>query len=126
MKALENPSKACIYSKAYYYRNREKRLAARKARADQDPDWRPNRDLLRFYGITLDDKRKMLALQQNKCAICTDRFEQISQARVDHDHKTGKIRGLLCNSCNVLLGNAKDDLQILASASSYLASRSER
>lgn len=39
---------------------------------------------------------------------------------VDHDHETGKVRGLLCNSCNVMLGHSKDDVAILQKGIEYL------
>jgi hypothetical protein len=64
----------------------------------------------------------MLVSQDNKCAICGTAFEDSfgKNVHVDHDHKTGKVRGLLCQGCNHLLGRAKDDPQILLNAVDYL------
>jgi hypothetical protein len=60
----------------------------------------------------------MLELQQGKCAICEKSSDK--HLFVDHCHTTGKIRGLLCQHCNTLLGMAFDDTNILLSAVAYL------
>lgn len=80
------------------------------------------KDLKRNYGLTLDQYNNMLEVQNNKCAICFKDQKDISNFRlsVDHCHKTGKIRGLLCNSCNTAIGSLNDDTQILNSAINYL------
>jgi hypothetical protein len=74
------------------------------------------------YGITIEIFRQMLADQNEQCKICLK--PQIENVRsvlyVDHCHETGKVRGLLCQQCNSLLGNAKDNLQILFKAIDYL------
>jgi DNA-directed RNA polymerase subunit RPC12/RpoP len=58
-------------------------------------------------------------MEQNyKCAIC-GRIVNTS-APLDHNHTTGEVRGVLCNKCNLLLGMAKDDIDILKSAIEYL------
>lgn len=57
------------------------------------------------YGISLVEYEEMLLKQNNKCAICkVDKSEFSKRLCVDHCHKTGKIRGLLCNNCNTILG----------------------
>ncbi len=78
--------------------------------------------ILRKYGITLKDYDAMLEKQNGKCKICGTKKLAKDQGRfcVDHDHITSKIRGLLCYNCNHMLGNAKDDIKILASAIQYL------
>lgn len=63
----------------------------------------------------------MLKAQNGVCAICSDdKPGGFGTWKVDHDHATGAVRGLLCNSCNAMLGYAKDNLDILHSASLYL------
>jgi len=64
----------------------------------------------------------LLAEQGGLCAVCRDPIGLggKSGARVDHDHLTGRIRGILCNRCNVALGNFRDDPKILAAAIAYL------
>lgn len=80
---------------------------------------------LKKYGITLEDQERMLREQNYKCAICGQEiFLQCSSpkliANVDHDHKTGKVRGLLCQGCNTGLGKFRDNTEYLLSAVSYL------
>lgn len=63
----------------------------------------------------------MLHNQGNKCKICeTHESEFDKRLAVDHCHKTGKVRGLLCSSCNTSLGKFKDDPEILRRAINYL------
>lgn len=81
--------------------------------------------ILKKYGITVEDQDRMLKEQNNKCAICGKEIFLFSTsknliAHVDHNHKTGKIRGLLCHDCNVGLGNFKDNTEYLLGAISYL------
>ena len=56
----------------------------------------------RLYGITIADYEAMLEFQEGVCAIC-ERPPRTLRLAVDHDHKTGKVRGLLCNTCNQTL-----------------------
>ena len=69
------------------------------------------------YGITLDDYYRMYDEVDGRCEICGE--EQVSLC-VDHNHTTGKVRGLLCSSCNLMLGNAKDDCNLLNKGVTYL------
>ncbi len=62
------------------------------------------------YGISLEKYDKMLVSQEGKCFICERHAKQFRNAlAVDHNHKTGEIRGLLCQSCNRVLGLLKVD-----------------
>jgi hypothetical protein len=79
---------------------------------------RKDHDLKYRYGITLDQFNQLLAKQNNCCAICNK--ELIRNVHVDHDHNDKKIRGLLCARCNMMLGYAKDNPDILKSAINYL------
>ena len=84
-----------------------------------------NRRLIKLFGITLAHYESLLKKQRGRCAIClstrptrhSTRFQNFS---VDHDHNTGKIRGLLCNQCNRALGLFGDDAERLARALIYL------
>lgn len=75
----------------------------------------------REYGITPEQTRLMLGEQNNCCAICSQRFVGTGFV-VDHDHKTGQVRGLLCQVCNRGLGMFRDDPKRLISAIKYLES----
>lgn len=80
---------------------------------------------LKRYGLTFEDQEGMLREQNYKCAICGQEIflfgsSQKLIAHVDHDHKTGKVRGLLCKECNSGLGKFRDNPEYLLSAVSYL------
>ena len=77
------------------------------------------------HGITIDQYNVLLEAQGYRCKICrTDKQNSNRRHKdrfyVDHDHKTGRIRGLLCNACNSMLGFANDDQVILLKAIRYL------
>ncbi len=80
-----------------------------------------NSILKRRYGITLEDYNSWYDKQKGCCAICRRHLSELKVALgVDHDHKTGKVQGLLCKSCNILLGCADDSRGILIKAIQYL------
>lgn len=65
-----------------------------------------------------DDYQELSLNQRGCCAICKQ--PPTNKLYVDHDHKTNKVRGLLCHSCNVALGHFRDDLHIIQNALRYL------
>ena len=78
------------------------------------------------YGITFDDFKAMLKNQNYQCAICgIHQAQLVYRMAVDHDHSTGKVRGLLCRPCNHAIGLLKDDPRITARASEYLKANKE-
>lgn len=74
------------------------------------------------YGITLEDYNFLLEKQNEKCKICNNECPTGKSLAVDHNHKTGKVRGLLCKNCNIGLGMFFDNLDFLESAVLYLKS----
>jgi hypothetical protein len=77
--------------------------------------WRGIKDM------TVEKYNTMLSSQNNCCCICGRHMSEFKyNLAVDHDHSTGRARGLLCNNCNNGLGRFQDDIDILASAISYL------
>lgn len=76
-----------------------------------------NKWLKTAYGITIEDYDKLYTNQNGKCAICKNNFDLLM---VDHEHSSGKIRGLLCDDCNQGIGRFKDNIDILKSAIFYL------
>ena len=89
------------------------------------------------FGITSEDYKDMMEAQGGTCAICNGKNAVRKRATfgnkpftialaVDHNHKTGKVRGLLCNSCNTSLGKFKDDITLLKRAIEYLEETSEK
>lgn len=115
-------------ARKYYHSHAEERRAyARKYRADHPhmkrirKQWVSDNSrrshLKRQYGMIQKEYEEMLEKQNHKCSICAT---HIDNPCVDHDHKTGKVRGLLCRTCNSGLGHFKDNERILVSAAEYL------
>lgn len=80
--------------------------------------------LTRKYGIPLAEYERLYEAQRGRCAICSGKDTNKTLA-VDHSHKTGKVRGLLCGRCNPAIGFLQDDPQIAASAVAYLKKHQE-
>lgn len=74
--------------------------------------------LRRLYGLSQSDFQILLTYQKSKCAICKEVFQKTPH--VDHCHKTGKVRGLLCTLCNTSLGGFKDSPVRLLAAAAYI------
>ncbi len=72
-----------------------------------------------LYGISPEQHKQIIKEQNNKCAICYNQLNE--HPSTDHDHSTGKVRGVLCRECNIGLGMFKDSRLTLASAISYLS-----
>jgi hypothetical protein len=75
-----------------------------------------NSVLKREYGLSLEEYSDLLAHQQNVCAICKNPTVKRRYLSVDHDHKTKKVRGLLCQRCNSALGLFGDNIEYLKRA----------
>lgn len=93
-------------------------IASTKAYTRAHPAKRRQRSLS-MYGMTLGDYDARVSKQNGTCAICGDRPVN-RPLFVDHDHVTGKIRGLLCLTCNSGLGHFRDSTDRLQKAISYL------
>jgi len=79
-------------------------------------------NLKHVFGITLAQYTEMLARQRGACAICgaTSPGPRNARFAVDHDHATGKVRGLLCSPCNLAIGMFRDDADLIDQAAAYL------
>lgn len=75
---------------------------------------------LRKYGLTLNEYEQILESQSNKCPVCEKTFRMKREIHVDHCHKTGKTRGIICESCNMGLGKFYDNIEYLENAIKYL------
>lgn len=75
----------------------------------------------RTYGISLSEYNRLSKLQNNKCTCCdVESGTKRNRLVVDHCHSDGGVRGLICQSCNMALGNAKDDPSVLRRLANYL------
>lgn len=110
------------YSKLSESRKQKMRETSRQWRL-RNPDSvrRANiRSNLREYGLTVEEFDKLLIEQLGRCVICSRPMVGHKEPHVDHDHVTGKVRGLLCKSCNLILGCADDSDEVLLRAIVYL------
>lgn len=73
------------------------------------------------YNLTLDEYNALVKKYDNKCAICKNPPAYYFKLYIDHNHDTGKVRGLLCSHCNCLLGMAKENVATLQEAINYLS-----
>lgn len=108
-------------AKVYYQKNKESITA--KMKAYNGLPGKKDIDLRHRHGISLNDYKALLESQGGTCAICGGSAygaEHYKHFAVDHDHTTGKIRGLLCNGCNIGLGKFKDNIVLLHNAIAYL------
>ena len=92
-----------------------------KARHQANPERTRNNDLKRNYGITLQEHQEMYEKQNGVCATCKKPGDgKWKKLWVDHDHKTGKVRQLLCRRCNMILGQADDNISLFSEYIKYL------
>ena len=109
------------------YREMTREEAKIYARKYNHTDKTRNRKYLKTYGITLDDYNRMLEEQNHACKICLQPEVikvngKVKRLSVDHCHKTGKVRGLLCQRCNTTLGQYEDNPVLMKNLISYLLS----
>ena len=97
----------------------EKRAADRNAYHTNKPRYL-NSTYKRMYGIDLSRYNALFLSQGGLCAICKRLCPTGRRLAVDHDHKTKRVRGLLCAKCNPMLGNANDSPAVLRAAADYL------
>lgn len=81
-----------------------------------------NATLISRFGISLEEYTALLEKQGGVCALCgqLERMKGKKNLSVDHNHKTGKIRALLCHRCNAALGYASDDADLLRRMADYV------
>jgi hypothetical protein len=114
-------------SKREYDQRRYAEILARGEKPKRNPITAKNSYLLRNYGITYEDYLQLLESQDHKCAICgTEESDRKGgDLVVDHCHASGKVRGMLCQKCNLMLGNANDLIGTLEQAVIYLRDKGE-
>jgi Autographiviridae endonuclease VII len=102
-----DPAKFCVWDQRAYTKHKRR--------------WK-ERSLKRHYGITLDEWNAMFVVQECKCASCGQDTPGRKDGfwHTDHDHKTGKVRGILCNGCNRAAGYLSDDPERCRLLAKYL------
>lgn len=105
---LANHEKTKELQRRSYYRAKEK-----------EPTLNRRRRLKSKYGLSQEDVDRILVSQDGKCSGCGLPLT-MNIIAVDHNHKTNKVRGLLCTLCNTSLGHAKDNPETLRRLADYL------
>lgn len=114
-----------VYANSSYKGQRRWRCATRSladatARYHADPEADRNARFQRLYGITVEEYDRLLAEQGGVCARCKSEPQATLRLAVDHDHKTGEVRGLLCGPCNTYLGRLDANMATILSDLAYL------
>ncbi|MBS0167551.1 MAG: endonuclease VII domain-containing protein [Nitrospira sp.] len=109
------------YRATHAERVKQNRAASSRKRHKEHPEGRQHHHLKNRYRIGLATYNGMLDAQGHVCAICAAP-DMVNGKRlaVDHDHKTGQVRGLLCTRCNIALGHFGDDVEKLRRAAEFL------
>ena len=119
-----NRDKIRGYNKAWRERNPDKARELNRISNSKRTDSKKRREnwLKHAYGLTQEAFDSMLFGQGGSCAICGTKEWGKRGPIVDHDHFTGNVRGILCNRCNVCLGQLDDNLGLMRNAVRYLES----
>ncbi len=108
----------------YKSHGRCKRCYLDHLKTKRTPGSRREYNLMYTRGITLEQYEAMLAEQNGQCAICLSVTpkspKRVKHWYIDHCHRTGVVRGLLCNACNRAIGNLNDDISNFERAILYL------
>lgn len=112
----KNKEKIAAYAKEYNRTKRKRKLEPNK----------PGKAYKRLYGITELDFQEMLKKQNGVCKICGQpetikRNGKVKRLSIDHCHKTGQVRGLLCHICNITLGKYKEEIATFQKFIDYLS-----
>ncbi len=126
----KNPEKAKQYFSEHYKKKKELRATQARANYLKNKDKYLERakktHLKNTYNLSIEEYNTMLKCQGGVCAICKQPETSVTKTgalkplAVDHCHTTNKVRGLLCNACNCMLGFAKDTPSILYAGIDYL------
>lgn len=101
-----------------YYRENAERLKASRPKRDYSHRW--NWHLEKKYNLTKEGYQYLFDAQNGVCAICDNPEKLRRRLAVDHDHISGKIRGLLCHRCNTAIGLLEDNIKTMEAAINYL------
>src|SRR5260221_5848780 len=98
--AVRQDCKPCVakYREVYYEANKQ----------EVADNW-----LKTQYNLSREELNNLIEIQENKCAICKNLMTGYKEPMVDHNHITGKVRGLLCANCNFGIGSLKESINIL-------------
>ncbi len=107
------------YQNEHYLKNKDKIKDKGKEYRLKNKDKIKEYHLKEKYNLTLEEYNKLIT---NRCQICNSK----ERPHVDHDHATGKVRGILCSTCNTGLGLFHEDIELLKNAIKYLSEGEKR
>ena len=121
----EHPGCGNRAARKWQRNNHDRAMEASYAWQDANPEkvfaYNLKSKLMKKYGLSVEDWDSMFKNQNGRCVICGRHQSELKRSLcVDHDHKTGKVRGLLCFNCNMAIGFLDDNKQSLKNAISYL------
>lgn len=114
----KNRDKLREQDRVYKEANKDRLAELRRTRYKKDPQKQLDYVRFRKYGISGDEFRAIVAKQNHQCPICLRNIDK--NFSVDHEHTTGKIRGIICNDCNLAMGNAGESSARLRAMADYL------
>ncbi len=120
-----NPERYRANEQAYRDKHREKRRQAGSQRYYANREYfahHGRKRRLKGFGLTFETYADLKDAQGSACAICREPFPDSPEPHIDHCHKTGRVRGLLCSRCNQALGLLRDDPALMDRASAYVRS----
>lgn len=102
--------------------HRQRILASKVSKKEDRKRYNNAIRISRDYNLSENDYNQLIISQNNKCAICSKDYNDPNKGKldIDHCHATGKVRGLLCRSCNTAIGKFKDNPELLKKAIDYL------
>ena len=134
----EHPEKQAARWKRYYLKNRERMIQRTRSyeekigEAEFRKRWKLRNMKAKFarYGITEEEYNQFLETQKQKCGMCLKTLNKKVPRRIhiDHDHATGRVRGILCDGCNLFLGRLESPTypEKLEQAQTYLRKAEKR
>lgn len=122
---LRNFCKSCVsnYQKKYYSSNKDKIAKYYKVNAKKVSKYRKIYHLKTAYGLTQEQKELMFVKQGRKCPICDKKEKRSNRLVVDHCHKTGSVRGIIHQRCNIVIGLLKDSVKLARNVINYLENK---
>ena len=108
----------------YYYEHHDRNKTRAREYHKRKPEVQKaskERSRAKFFGLTVEALRKLL--KKTRCDLCRVKFDELGNKQhkhIDHCHKTGKVRGVLCLNCNHALGKLKDNARLFRRAADYL------
>lgn len=109
-----------LAQKKYALSDKHKETRSKYTKSQSSSAVQHRHQLKRAYGMTEKDYEKLYKIQNAVCAICGRVNLNGVRLSVDHDHESGKIRGLLCNHCNAVIGQCRENILNLYKAADYL------